>query len=101
MVNPALILSYFMEDFANSDTELDAKYVKDFFYYFGVLLGLFGAFMTVLINFVIAGFLGSGIPILLNHFDIDPAAASGVFLTACTDAIGFFSFLVLAYFFLV
>ena len=56
---------------------------------------------AVLINFVIAGFLGSGIPILLNHFDIDPAAASGVFLTACTDAIGFFSFLGLAYFFLV
>ena len=56
---------------------------------------------AVLINFVIAGFLGSSIPILLNHFDIDPAAASGVFLTACADAIGFFSFLGLAYFFLV
>lgn len=56
---------------------------------------------AVLINFVIAGLLGSSIPILLNHFDIDPAAASGVFLTACTDAIGFFSFLGLAYFFLV
>lgn len=56
---------------------------------------------AVLINFVIAGLLGSSIPILLNHFDIDPAAASGVFLTACTDAIGFFSFLGLAYFFLI
>ncbi len=56
---------------------------------------------AVLINFTIAGLLGSGIPILLNHFNIDPAAASGVFLTACTDAIGFFSFLGLAYFFLV
>ena len=57
--------------------------------------------IAVLINFTIAGLLGSGIPILLNHFDIDPAAASGVFLTAFTDAIGFFSFLSLAYFFLV
>ena len=56
---------------------------------------------AVLINFVIAGFLGSGIPILLNYLNVDPAAASGVFLTACTDAIGFFSFLSLAYFFLV
>lgn len=56
---------------------------------------------AVVINFTIAGFLGSCIPIILNHFDIDPATASGVFLTACTDAIGFFSFLGLAYFFLV
>ena len=56
---------------------------------------------SVIINFTIAGLLGSGIPILLNRFNIDPAAASGVFLTACTDAIGFFSFLGLAYFFLV
>jgi magnesium transporter len=56
---------------------------------------------SVLINFTIAGFLGSSIPIMLNRFDIDPASASGVFLTACTDAIGFFSFLGLAYFFLI
>ena len=54
---------------------------------------------AVLINFIVAGLFGSGIPILLNQLDIDPAAASGVFLTACTDAIGFFSFLSLAYFF--
>lgn len=56
---------------------------------------------AVLINFTVAGLLGSGIPIILNHFDVDPAAASGVFLTACTDAIGFFSFLSLAYIFLI
>ena len=56
---------------------------------------------AVIINFTIAGLLGSGIPIVLNSFDVDPAAASGVFLTACTDAVGFFSFLGLAYFFLV
>jgi magnesium transporter len=56
---------------------------------------------AVVVNFITAGFLGSCIPIILNRFDIDPATASGVFLTACTDAIGFFSFLGLAYFFLV
>ena len=83
----------------------------------GVLLSIIGALLTyllfaninlsivfasaVLINFTVAGFLGSGIPILLNNLKIDPAAASGVFLTACTDAAGFFSFLGLAYFFLV
>lgn len=57
--------------------------------------------VAVLINFTVAGMLGSGIPIILNHYDIDPAAASGVFLTACTDAIGFFCFLSLAYIFLI
>ena len=56
---------------------------------------------AVILNFIIAGFLGSCIPIILNRFNIDPATASGVFLTACTDAIGFFSFLGLAYYFLV
>lgn len=83
----------------------------------GVLLALIGVIITyllfvdvnlsmvfasaVLINFVIAGLLGSSIPILLNHFNIDPATASSVFLTACTDAIGFFSFLSLSYFYLI
>ena len=83
----------------------------------GLLLAFIGVILTYLlfansnlsmvfaaavsINFTIAGLLGSAIPIILNHFDIDPAAASGVFLTACTDAIGFFSFLGLAFFFLV
>lgn len=57
--------------------------------------------VSVLINFIISGFFGSFIPILLNQFDIDPAAASGVVLTAFTDAFSFFSFLGLAYFFLV
>ncbi|GAB4162179.1 MAG: magnesium transporter [Rickettsiaceae bacterium] len=55
---------------------------------------------SVLINFAIAGLIGSCIPITLHRLDIDPAAASGVVLTAFTDAIGFFSFLGLAYFFL-
>lgn len=83
----------------------------------GLILALIGILLTyllfskialsivfataVLINFSVAGFLGSAIPIILNRLDIDPAAASGVFLTACTDSIGFLSFLGLAYFFLV
>ncbi|MGC0372292.1 MAG: hypothetical protein DGJ47_001003, partial [Rickettsiaceae bacterium] len=56
---------------------------------------------SILINFTLAGFLGSFIPIMLNSIDIDPAPSSGVFLTAFTDAIGFFIFLSMAYFFLV
>lgn len=55
---------------------------------------------AVAINFFVAGFCGSGIPIMLDHFDIDPAAASGVLLTALTDSFGFFTFLILAYVFL-
>lgn len=56
---------------------------------------------AVIINFTVAGMLGSGIPIILDHFDVDSATASGVFLTALTDALGFFSFLGLALIFLV
>ncbi|MDC0864554.1 magnesium transporter [Rickettsiaceae bacterium] len=83
----------------------------------GIILALIGMILTYLlfsdmslsavfacavaINFITAGLLGSSIPIVLNNLNIDPAAASGVFLTACTDAIGFFSLLSLAYFLLV
>ena len=57
--------------------------------------------VAVIINFLLAGFFGSAIPIILDRFNIDPAAASGVFLSAITDALGFFTFLILAYYFLV
>ena len=57
--------------------------------------------LSILINFALAGFLGSAIPIILNRLNIDPAAASSVLLTACTDAIGFCIFLGMSYMFLV
>ena len=56
---------------------------------------------AIIINFTVAGMFGSSIPIMLDYFDIDPATSSGVILTALTDALGFFSFLGLAFFFLV
>ena len=56
---------------------------------------------AVVINFAAAGMLGSSIPIIFDHFDIDPATSSGVVVTALTDALGFLSFLGLAFFFLV
>lgn len=56
---------------------------------------------AVVINFIASGFFGSAIPIILNKLDIDPAAASGVFLTTFTDAVGYSVFLGLAFFFLV
>lgn len=57
--------------------------------------------VAVIINFLVAGFSGAFIPIFLSKINIDPAAASGVFLTTLTDILGFSSFLGLAYFFLV
>ena len=57
--------------------------------------------VAVIINFLVAGLFGAVIPIFLHRIDVDPAAASGVFLTAITDSFGFFSFLTLAYVFLV
>ncbi len=56
---------------------------------------------SILINFLMAGLLGAGIPILMHKKDFDPATASGVFVQAGTDAVAFFSFLGLAYLFLV
>ena len=56
---------------------------------------------AVIINFTIAGMMGSSIPIIIDYLDVDPATASGVILTTLTDALGFFSFLGLAFFFLV
>jgi len=56
---------------------------------------------AVIINFTIAGTMGSAIPIIIDSLDIDPATASGVMLTTITDALGFFSFLGLAFFFII
>lgn len=56
---------------------------------------------AVLINFLVAGLCGSAIPIILDNLDIDPATSSGVLLTVITDSFGFFTFLILAYTFLI
>lgn len=52
--------------------------------------------MAMIVNMLIAGIFGISIPVLLDKTSIDPALASGVFLTTVTDVIGFFSFLGLA-----
>jgi magnesium transporter len=51
---------------------------------------------SMLINMTIANLAGVMVPILLNRFKIDPAVASGVFVTTVTDICGFFIFLGLA-----
>lgn len=47
------------------------------------------------LNLVIASLAGVLIPIVLNKLKADPAIASGVFLIAITDSVGFFIFLAL------
>jgi magnesium transporter len=45
------------------------------------------------VNLVIAGLAGAGIPLLLRRLGADPALASSLFLTTCTDLVGFAGFL--------
>jgi len=59
-----------------------------------VLAGILLAAMTV--NLVIAGVAGGVVPLILERFGFDPAVASSIFVTTCTDVGGFFSFLGLA-----
>ena len=57
----------------------------------GVALGL---------NFMVAGSVGTLVPLLLRKVGADPAIASGVFVSAVTDMVGFLLFLGLASIFL-
>jgi magnesium transporter len=60
-------------------------------------LVLGGVIATALvINLVIAAIAGTLIPLILKRFNADPAIASTVFVTTCTDVGGFLSFLGLA-----
>ncbi len=52
--------------------------------------------VAMITNLLIAGVLGTLIPITLEKYKIDPAISSSVFLTTATDVIGFFTFLGLA-----
>ncbi|SFZ98117.1 Mg/Co/Ni transporter MgtE / CBS domain [hydrothermal vent metagenome] len=57
----------------------------------GVVIGL-----SMIINLIMAGLIGSTVPLVLKSLDIDPAIGSTVILTTVTDVVGFFSFLGLA-----
>ena len=52
--------------------------------------------LAMIINMIVAGIAGSLIPVALRRLNIDPAVASSVFVTTCTDVAGFFSFLGIA-----
>jgi magnesium transporter len=51
---------------------------------------------AMIINLVVAALSGILIPLGLYSVDLDPAIASGVFVTTMTDCVGFFAFLGLA-----
>lgn len=59
-----------------------------------VLGGVLGAAMVI--NLVVAALAGIMVPLTLDRFDLDPALASGTFVTTMTDVVGFFVFLGLA-----
>ena len=52
--------------------------------------------VAMVINLVVAGLAGVVIPLVLDRVGIDPALASGAFVTTVTDVVGFFAFLGLA-----
>lgn len=51
---------------------------------------------AMVVNMVVAGFAGTVIPVVLDRVGVDPALASGAFVTTVTDVVGFFAFLGLA-----
>jgi magnesium transporter len=75
---------------------------------FAVVMGIIGVIwfgspmlgvviaVAMVINLVVAGLAGTAIPVLLEKIGIDPALASGAFVTTVTDVVGFFAFLALA-----
>ena len=57
----------------------------------GVVIGV-----AMVVNLVVAGLAGTVIPVALEKLGVDPALASGAFVTTVTDVVGFFAFLALA-----
>jgi magnesium transporter len=63
--------------------------------YLGLVIGL-----ALSLNTIIAVSIGGTVPLVLKHFGVDPAVASGPLLTTVTDMAGFFLVLSLASFFM-
>lgn len=75
---------------------------------FAVIIGVIGTIwfgnpmlgvviaLAMVINLVVAGLAGVLVPLALDKIGIDPALASGTFVTTVTDVVGFFAFLALA-----
>ncbi|MEN5083410.1 magnesium transporter [Bosea sp. TWI1241] len=57
----------------------------------GVVIG-----MAMIVTLLVAALAGVIVPLALDRFGVDPAIASGTFVTTVTDVVGFFSFLGIA-----
>lgn len=57
----------------------------------GLVLGL-----ALVINLVVAGIFGAGVPLVLKKLQLDPALSASIFVTTATDVLGFIAFLGLA-----
>ncbi len=67
--------------------------------YSNLMLGVV-MFLAMVTNLFVAGLMGTVVPLGLKWAKIDPALASAVLVTTCTDAFGFISFLGFATLFL-
>ena len=75
---------------------------------FGLVMGVVGVLwfgspalggviaVAMVVNLIVAGLAGTMVPIVLDRCGVDPALASGAFVTTVTDVVGFFAFLSLA-----
>lgn len=114
-------LSVMIRNIAINDASLSTEWKKT---YREVFVGLFNGIVTGLVascvlalftnniylgvvlliamigNLILAGVVGSIIPLLLKKLGFDPALASSIFITTATDIFGFFMFLGLATLFL-
>lgn len=69
--------------------------IVSFIWFGSPMLGVVIA-LAMIINLVVAGLAGVLVPIAMDKFGVDPALASGTFVTTVTDVVGFFAFLGLA-----
>jgi magnesium transporter len=81
---------------------------------YGILLGIFAIFrfldvspmlglvvgLSICASMIIAATIGSLVPLILNRFDIDPAVATGPFVTTAIDILGVALYFWIAGFFL-
>ena len=52
--------------------------------------------LAMVVNLVVAGLSGIAVPVVMERSGVDPALASGTFVTTVTDVVGFLAFLGLA-----
>ena len=57
----------------------------------GVVVGL-----SISVSMILAATIGSLVPLILNRFDIDPAVATGPFVTTAIDVIGVAFYFIIA-----